>query len=526
MMPIPPTSRGEVAEQISQIIESGLFDRRWYLEAYPDVAQSGMDPLEHYARSGIYEGRSPGPNFDAVWYLAQNRDVAAAGVAPFIHYLSAGRAEGRLAAPPERLLEIARRTIEDLARLEPALSAANHFVDLRQLLIGNGRPVGRLSTAWDGLSGSLPRLFPYVVTVPWLVRGGADLVAVHAIRALAEQRGAEAILLVVTDCDNVEAQAWLPSGVEVRILSSFGTGLDLEERTRLIELLIQALRPHSLFQVNSRACWDAIKRRGQALSKMTRLFAAVFCRDYTADGAPIGYADTHFRDCLPFLERVYLDNETFARELIARFGIPSSMRSKLLVVKQPIRSAAPPAASRSVKEQRRFCVFWAGRFSRQKNIDLLIEIVSLSQFSFEVWGWGEKAEQDRLNRFAATRPNLVIRGLYPTYASLPLGECDALLYTSLWDGLPNVLIETAAAGVPIVASQVGGVMELVTSETGWLIEEHENPRAYLRALEEIRTNPAEAGRRRDRMLEFVTREHSWSGYLKKMKEAPGLLQDD
>jgi glycosyltransferase involved in cell wall biosynthesis len=163
--------------------------------------------------------------------------------------------------------------------------------------------------------------------------------------------------------------------------------------------------------------------------------------------------------------------------------------------------------------------------AKQKNIDLLMEIVSASEFSFEVWGWGEKAQQARLEAFAATVPNLVIRGSYPSYSSLPVQDYDALLYTSLWDGLPNVLIETAAAGLPIVASDVGGVKELVTAETGWLVEDHENPRAYLCALEEVRSNPAKAERRCDRMLEFVRREHSWSAYLERMSETPSPLED-
>jgi glycosyltransferase involved in cell wall biosynthesis len=179
-----------------------------------------------------------------------------------------------------------------------------------------------------------------------------------------------------------------------------------------------------------------------------------------------------------------------------------------------------------VKDARSFTVFWAGRFAKQKNIDLLMEIVSLSQFSFVVWGWGEKAEQERLCSFASTTPNLIVCGPYPRYASLPVQDYDALLYTSLWDGLPNVLIETAAAGVPIAASAVGGIRELVTPETGWPVEDHENPHAYLRALDEIRTNPAEASRRRDLMLEFVRQEHSWSSYLEKMSEAPSPLDAD
>jgi Rhamnan synthesis protein F/Tetratricopeptide repeat len=38
---------------------SGRFDANWYLEQNPDVAQVGMDPLEHFLTYGLREGRKP-----------------------------------------------------------------------------------------------------------------------------------------------------------------------------------------------------------------------------------------------------------------------------------------------------------------------------------------------------------------------------------------------------------------------------------------------------------------------------------
>jgi len=38
------------------------FDAKWYLKMYPDVASSGIDPWEHYAKFGKSEGRQPVPD--------------------------------------------------------------------------------------------------------------------------------------------------------------------------------------------------------------------------------------------------------------------------------------------------------------------------------------------------------------------------------------------------------------------------------------------------------------------------------
>ena len=85
----------------SRLIESsGFFDREWYLEKNPDVAEASIDPIEHYLVWGGFEGRHPGPNFHSSWYLAKNPDVQRAGMNPLVHYLRSGRKEERAPFPP------------------------------------------------------------------------------------------------------------------------------------------------------------------------------------------------------------------------------------------------------------------------------------------------------------------------------------------------------------------------------------------------------------------------------------------
>lgn len=44
-----------------------LFSGKWYYARYPDVAQSGIDPLSHFLMAGWKEGRAPNKLLDAIW---------------------------------------------------------------------------------------------------------------------------------------------------------------------------------------------------------------------------------------------------------------------------------------------------------------------------------------------------------------------------------------------------------------------------------------------------------------------------
>ena len=84
----------ELPEQESIDLESPIkFDADWYLEQNPDVAASGVNPLEHYLLYGKKEWRHPA--FDSDWYLSQYPDIKKSGMNPQEHYIKHGKAEGR-----------------------------------------------------------------------------------------------------------------------------------------------------------------------------------------------------------------------------------------------------------------------------------------------------------------------------------------------------------------------------------------------------------------------------------------------
>ncbi len=83
-------------EDIAVLEASRQFDKNWYLQQNPDVAASGVDPIEHYVRHGAAEGRDPNRKFSTTSYLRNNPDVAASGMNPFRHYVQHGLKEGRI----------------------------------------------------------------------------------------------------------------------------------------------------------------------------------------------------------------------------------------------------------------------------------------------------------------------------------------------------------------------------------------------------------------------------------------------
>lgn len=87
--------RDTFKKEIKIITASKMFDQSWYLNSYPDVASAKLDPIAHWVKYGVYEGRDPTPDFSSLFYLSQNKDVLDAGMNPFCHYIEYGKAEGR-----------------------------------------------------------------------------------------------------------------------------------------------------------------------------------------------------------------------------------------------------------------------------------------------------------------------------------------------------------------------------------------------------------------------------------------------
>jgi teichuronic acid biosynthesis glycosyltransferase TuaC len=88
--------------------------------------------------------------------------------------------------------------------------------------------------------------------------------------------------------------------------------------------------------------------------------------------------------------------------------------------------------------------------------------------------------------------------LIPRY----LAAADMLILPSATEGLPTVLVEAGAAHVPVIASAVGGIPELLADDRGLLLPEV-SPGAIADALRAVHDEPRLARDRADRLHRFV-----------------------
>lgn len=80
------------------VLNSGLFDRAWYVTHHPEAPEHCQDPLDYFIAVGAEQGHAPGEGFDAAWYNSQRPDLVVVKD-PLKHYLQFGRKEGLRPCP-------------------------------------------------------------------------------------------------------------------------------------------------------------------------------------------------------------------------------------------------------------------------------------------------------------------------------------------------------------------------------------------------------------------------------------------
>jgi glycosyltransferase involved in cell wall biosynthesis len=191
--------------------------------------------------------------------------------------------------------------------------------------------------------------------------------------------------------------------------------------------------------------------------------------------------------------------------------------------------AAPDAAREALRvPAEALHIGWVGRLGFEKGADVLIEAVHrLAERNLVVSIVGEGRQRKALERLAAARglENIVrFHGLVPDAARLARAF-DVVVLSSRTEGTPIVLLEAMAAGVPVVASRVGGIPDIVSSREALLVPP-EQPELLASAIAAVLRAPRSAASRAARASTRLAKDGAVEPWLRQYEELYRSIQHE
>jgi glycosyltransferase involved in cell wall biosynthesis len=372
----------------------------------------------------------------------------------------------------------------------------------------------------------------HIIALPFLGKGGAERTALQFARAVVASGSPRSVGVWVTDRDMVSNELALPTGVYLVNIWRYLPGQASEDaRVAFLRDCLMTLRPDVFHVVNSDIGWKLVCREGKRLAQAMRLFGSIFAFQFTQDfAARIGYAEYYLRDAIDSLDGLFSDNARFQNDAIEAYGL-SRAREKFFPVYNACRIAEGDwrdkaryrlAQLRATSPGEPLDVLWAGRLDEEKRVDLLYEVAAQCPgFRFHVYGEnvvGAKLQMPDLK-------NLRYHGPFADPADLVQQRTyDAFLFTSRWEGMPNMLLEVGALGVPIVAPDVGGVRELIAESTGFLVPARPTAADYANALAAISADRRVAASKAQCLLDLIEARHTWPAFSERLASVPHYLE--
>ncbi|MGQ7848772.1 glycosyltransferase family 4 protein [Granulosicoccus sp. 3-233] len=526
-----------------------LFVPEYYRKRYGLESSSNSEAFQHFVQEGIYQDHDANPwfsskffrnryqrklknieipilaylafedkleymaseSFDPKYYAQMNPDLSVEwGLLK--HYVQHGHQEGR-AGKRYELPDSLKAETDALAQIEPKLGG---YFDRQKSVVEY--PLIKSSTYAPCLiRGRYTDGIQVAICVPFLSRGGADLVSTYILKAFQQRYGAENVLLLVTDrAENVVPQ-WIMEDTQVVYLDEESNFSGFDDRVHTLHSIIGMLSPEKIVNINSHAAWEMYKVYGRQLASVADLYAYIFCFDYTVGNARVGYIVDYVPKTIKYLKRIFCDNQTVIDDMESLYGFSKVNKDVLQVVYVPTprnlsilkKDKAGPFSKK---------ILWGSRLVRQKRPELLVKIAQkMSECEFVVYGTPSDCEvSDRI--VANEYPNIEYRGVFGDMSDLNLEEFSLFLNTSAWDGLPTMLINMMGAGLPIVSSSVGGIKELVSPDTGYLVEQHNDVSEYCVRIMQALVHYSESESKAANGVEFVRKRHKWNAFYARLEE--------
>lgn len=94
-----------------------------------------------------------------------------------------------------------------------------------------------------------------------------------------------------------------------------------------------------------------------------------------------------------------------------------------------------------------------------------------------------------------------------------LRACELFVLASNWEGMPNVLLEAGAAGIPVISTNVEGAEEIITSYESGVLVGISSQDELAAAIDDCLADPDAANERAIRLQQFVSKQFTWESVV-------------
>ncbi len=174
-----------------------------------------------------------------------------------------------------------------------------------------------------------------------------------------------------------------------------------------------------------------------------------------------------------------------------------------------------PAAA--LRDDGMFRILAVGRLQEQKNHSFALGVIAAlvnaipQRVEYHIVGDGPlRAALEKQAADLGIAGNIVWHGwMKREQIAAMYSSCDCLLQPSLYEGMPNSVLEAMAAALPVVASAIAGNVDVIRDgETGWLLPLNDAP-AFAERLRQLATSETLRAQIARASREHVLASFSW-----------------
>jgi glycosyltransferase involved in cell wall biosynthesis len=206
--------------------------------------------------------------------------------------------------------------------------------------------------------------------------------------------------------------------------------------------------------------------------------------------------------------------------------------SRVHLIRNAVAPAIDPFSRQHAREllglpQDAFLVGWIGRMSYEKGPDLFVEAMQhqlvvdrlereMPMHGVMVGDGPMRQQVQRASEESGHSPHVYFTGMIEG-ASRYLAAFDALALTSRTEGTPMIILEAMLAGVPIVATAVGGIPDVLDVQSAYLATP--TSAAIATAMMELVTHQDERAAKSRTAYQLVRQSHDYDDWIRAYEQA-------